>query len=135
MEIRRDTSAWVIQTWISFAIAFFLCTVAVWNMPSATLDRAFLAVGMFYVLSSTFTLSKTIRDNAQEKVDTPSWVIQVWLSFAIAVSLTGWGIFRMNVEYWHKWFVLGSCVFLLSSAFTLAKTMRDNHEADILSDK
>lgn len=135
MEIRRDTSAWILQTWISFAIAFFLCIVAVWNMPSATLDRAFLAVGMFYVLSATFTLSKTIRDNAQEKIDTPSWVIQVWLSFAIAVSLTGWGIFRMNVEYWHKWFVMGSCVFLLSAAFTLAKTMRDNHEADILSDK
>lgn len=135
MEIRRDTSAWILQTWLSFAIAFFLCIVAVWNMPSATLDRAFLAVGMFFVLSATFTLSKTIRDNAQERVDTPSWVIQVWLSFAIAVSLTGWGIFRMNVEYWHKWFVVGSCVFLLSSAFTLAKTMRDNHDADILSDK
>ena len=135
MEIRRDTSAWILQTWLSFAIAFFLCIVAVWNMPSATLDRAFLAVGMFYVLSATFTLSKTIRDNAQEKLDTPSWIIQVWLSFGIAVSLTGWGIFRMNVEYWHKWFVLGSCIFLLSAAFTLAKTMRDNHEADILNSK
>ena len=67
--------------------------------------------------------------------DTSAWILQTWLSFAIAVSLTGWGIFRMNVEYWHKWFVVGSCVFLLSSAFTLAKTMRDNHDADILSDK
>ena len=132
MYVRRDTQAWVMQTWISFAVAFALCTVAVWNLPSDTLNRAFVAVGMFFVLSSTFTLSKMMRDNQDERVDTPAWVIQVWASFGIAISLTAWGLFRMNIDQWLKWFLIGSCLFLLSSAFSLAKTLRDNHEADVI---
>ena len=135
MIVRRDTQAWVMQTWISFALAFCLCVVAVWNMPSETLDRAFVSVGMFFVLSSTFTLSKTIRDNQNETVDTPAWLVQVWASFAIAVSLTAWGMFRMKIDPWHKWFLIGACLFLLSSAFSLAKTLRDSHEADIIESK
>lgn len=132
MYVRRDTQAWVMQTWISFAIAFTLCVVAVWNLPSNTLDRAFVAVGMFFVLSSTFTLSKMMRDNQNENVDTPAWVFQVWAAFGIAVSLTAWGMFRMNIDFWLKWFLIGSCLFLLSSAFSLAKTLRDRHEADVI---
>jgi hypothetical protein len=132
MYVRRDTQAWVMQTWISFATAFTLCVVAVWNLPSDTLDRAFVAVGMFFVLSATFTLSKMMRDNQDESVDTPAWVIQVWASFGIAISLTAWGMFRMNVDGWLKAFLIGSCLFLLSSAFSLAKTLRDSHEADVI---
>lgn len=132
MYVRRDTQSWMMQTWISFAIAFCLCVVAVWNLPSDTLDRAFVAVGMFFVLSSTFTLSKTLRDNQNENVDTPAWIIQVWAAFGIATTLTAWGMFRMNIDSWLKWFLVGSCIFLLSAAFSLAKTLRDRHEADVI---
>lgn len=130
--VRRDTGAWILQTWIFFAVAVTLCVVAVWNISGVGLDRAFVAVGMFFVLSAAFTLSKTIRDNQSEQVDTQFWIIQVWSAFVIALSLTSWGVFRMNIDAWHKWFLVGACVFLLSSAFSLAKTLRDRHDADII---
>lgn len=130
--VKRDTSSWIIQTWAAFAIAVFLCVVALWQMPSASLDRAFMAIGMLFVLSSTFTLSKTIRDNQEEQVDTKFWIVQVWCAFAFSIALTAWGIFRMNIEPWHKWFVVASSIFLLSAAFSLAKTLRDKHDADVI---
>ncbi len=133
--VRHDTAAWKGQVWAAFAAAVLLCTVAVWNMPSTSLDRVLAAVSMFFLLSATFTLSKMLRDNQYEKVDTSAWVLQVWAAFGIAVALTSWGIFRMTIVDWHKWFVLGSTLFLLSSAFTLAKTLRDNQEADAVEDK
>jgi len=133
MFMRRDTQAWIMQTWVGFGIAVLLCVAGVWELPSQTLDRAFMAIGMFFVLSSTFTLSKTLRDNQDEQVDTPAWVIQVWASFGISVSLTAWGIIRMTgIEGWHKGFLAGSCLFLLSASFSLAKTLRDKHEADLI---
>lgn len=134
MIVRRDTQAWIMQTWISFIVAIGLCAIAIWNMPSESLDRAFAAIGMFFVLSSTFTLSKTLRDNQEQKIDTQGWIFQVWIAFLVSVTLTGWGIYRMQIGDWQKWFVVASCLFLLSSAFTLAKTMRDKHEADLIND-
>lgn len=133
--VRRDTSAWILQTWVFFAVSIMLCVIAVWNISGAGLDRAFVAIGMFFVLSAAFTLSKTIRDNQNEQVDTQFWIIQVWSAFIISLSLTAWGVFRMNIDSWHKWFLVGACVFLLSSAFSLAKTLRDRHDADVIEGK
>lgn len=130
--IKRDTQAWVGQTWASFGIAVFLCFVAVWNMPSVSLDRLVAALGLLFVLSSTFTLSKMLRDNQYEQVDTHAWKIQCWSAFLISTAITAWGIFRMSIDVWHKWFVVAAALFLLSSAFTLAKTLRDAQEAKVL---
>lgn len=35
-----------------------------------------------------------------------------------------------GVESWHKWLIVASWLFLVSSAFSLAKTIRDTYEAD-----
>jgi hypothetical protein len=129
--MRQDTSAWRMQVWLSFAIAVLLCGAGIWQMPSESLDRAFLAIGFFFCLSATFALQKTVRDNRDEKVDTPAWVIQVWAAFVIAIMLTGWGMWRLSIPYWHKGYMIAAGFYLLSSTFTLAKTIRDNHEADV----
>lgn len=130
--VRRDTAAWNMQVWISFSLAVGACLIGVWNMPSEHLDRAFLAIGFFFCLFATVTLSKLIRDNRDEKVDTAAWTMTVWLGFGIAVVMTAWGLFRMTIGNWEKGFMIVSWLFLVSSAFTLAKTVRDKQEADYM---
>lgn len=130
--VRRDTNAWNFQVWASFALAVFLCGLGIINMPSERLDRAFLALGYFFCLSSAFVVSKTVRDNQTERVDTQAWVFQVWAAFAIAMVLTAWGLFRMDIGSWEKGYMLATWLFLMSSAFTLQKAIRDRHEADLL---
>ncbi len=130
--IRRDTAAWSLQVWISFALAVMACFIGVWQMPSQDLDRAFLALGFFFCLFTSFTLAKMIRDNRDEKIDTPAWVLTVWSGFAIAISLTAWGLYRMAVGDWEKNYLIVSWLFLISTVFTLAKLVRDKQEADLL---
>lgn len=130
--IRRDTSAWILQVWAAFGIAVTLCVVGIWNIPSEGLDRAFVAIGFLFCLSAAFGVAKTVRDNRDEQVDTPAWVFQVWAAFAIAVCVTAWGLYRMQLGGWEKGFLAASWLFLVSSTFTLSKTVRDNHEAALL---
>ena len=130
--VRRDTAAWNMQVWISFSLAIGACLIGVWNMPNEQLDRAFLAIGFFFCLFTAFTLSKLIRDNRDEKVDTAAWTMTVWIGFGIAVVMTAWGLFRMNIGGWEKGFMIVSWLFLVSTAFTLAKTIRDKQEADYM---
>ncbi len=130
--IRRDTSAWNLQVWLSFSIAALACAIGVWSMPSEELDRAFLAIGLFFCLFSAFTLAKMIRDNRDERVDTTPWIMTVWIGFLVTVVLTAWGLFRMKIGTWEKSYMVVSWLFLVSAAFTLAKLVRDKQEADIL---
>jgi hypothetical protein len=130
--MQRDTAGWRMQVWISFGLAFFLTGLGVLLLPSQELDRAFLAIGMFFCLFTVLALSKMIRDNRDGQIDTQGWIMTVWISFAAAVSLTAWGLWRMTIPEWQKGYMLVSWLFLVSSAFSLAKMMRDAHEADLM---
>jgi hypothetical protein len=130
--MQRDTQGWRTQVWISFGLALSASAVGVLWLPGQELDRAFLAIGFFFCLFSSFALAKTIRDNRDGQVDTASWVMTVWIAFAAAICLTAWGLWRMNIEPWQKGFVIVSWLFLVSSTFTVAKTVRDKHEADLM---
>jgi hypothetical protein len=48
------------------------------------------------------------------------------------MSLTGWGLWRMGIQPVWKAYLLVSWLFLISTVFTLAKMLRDAHEADLL---
>jgi hypothetical protein len=121
-----------VQVWASFILSVLLCAYGVLNLPLEGIFRVFLATGLFFTLFSCFVLAKSIRDNQNEKIDTPMWRMQVWVGFVISVSLTVWGIFTMNMETWQLGYMAASGLFLISSTFTLSKTVRDNHDADIL---
>lgn len=126
---RPDTRAWKLQVWISFAIAVLLCATGLAWLPGADLDRAFMVMGYFFCLSTAFAVSKHVRDEAARRVETPLWGAVVWGSFGLAMALTGWGLWRMEINPSYKAY-LGVCwLFLISSVFTLAKTLRDAHEA------
>jgi hypothetical protein len=129
--IRRDTKAWRAQVWLSFGIAASLCGIGLAYLPGADLDRAFMVVGYVFCLSTAFALSKFVRDNESRKIDTPMWAGVVWSGFALAMSLTGWGLWRMDINPTYKAYLLVGWLFLISSIFTLAKTLRDAHDADI----
>jgi len=45
------------------------------------------------------------------------------------MALTAWGLWRMDVNPTYKAFLGVSWLFLISTAFTLAKTLREAHEA------
>jgi hypothetical protein len=134
---RRDTRSWHVQTWVSFAIAVFLCGTGLAWLPGAALDRAFMVMGYVFCLSTAFMLSKFIRDGDPAAAsdaagrDVPMWRLVVWGSFAVAMGLTAWGLVRMDINETYKAFLGVSWLYLISSAFTLAKTLRDRHEADL----
>jgi hypothetical protein len=128
--IHRDTAPWRVQVWASFAIAIFLCGTGLAYLPGQDLDRAFMVMGYMFCLTTTFVLSKYVRDNQHTKADTPMWRLVVYSAFAFAMCLTAWGLYRMNVSESYKAFLLVGWLYLITTTFTLAKTLRDAHEAD-----
>jgi len=130
--MQRDTASWQVQVWTSFALALLASAFGVISLPSQELDRAFLAIGFFFCLFTCFAVAKTQRDNREEQVDTQGWVITVWIAFAAAISLTGWGLWRMSINDWQKSYMVVAWLFLVSSTFTLSKTIRDKHDAELM---
>ena len=74
-----------------------------------------------------------MKDKYIRQQDTSAWIIQVWASFILAVSSTTLGIFYLPVDNWVKGFMGMGLTFSVGSSFTLAKTIRDNHEAERLT--
>ena len=134
--IQRDSKAWQLQVWVSFAIAAFLCGVGLAYLPGKDLDRAFMVMGYFFCLSAAFVLAKFVRDTEKARLerrpaDTPMFKFVVWAAFFLAMGLTGWGLMRMEINDTYKAFLGVSWLYLLTCTFTLAKTLRDRHEADL----
>ena len=133
--IPKDTKAWKLQVWVSFGLAVTLCTSGLAFLPGADLDRAFMVMGCMFCLSTAFALAKFVRDNEARRItqtpDTPMWGLVVWGGFALAMALTGWGLWRMDVNPTYKAFLGVGWLFLISTVFTLTKTLRDAHEAQL----
>lgn len=62
-------------------------------------------------------------------MNSKSWILFCYISFAVALGMTGIGIFAMEVGLEMKAFLAMGVLFITGSAFTLAKTLRDEHEA------
>ena len=134
--VMRDPRAWPFQVWASFGIAVFLCAVGLAWLPGQALDRAFMVMGYVFCLSTVFVLSKAVRDQQKARLggepEAPMWRLVVWGGFAVAMGLTGWGLLRMDINETYKAYLGVSWLYLVTSAFTLAKTLRDRHEADLI---
>jgi hypothetical protein len=133
--IVRDTKAWQLQVWVSFLLAVVLCATALAWLPGQELDRAFMVMGYFFCLSMAFVLSKFVRDQEAARrerrtADTPLFRLVVWAGFGLALGLTGWGLLRMNISETYKAFLAVGWLYLITTTFTLAKMLRDRHEAD-----
>ena len=133
--IQRDTRAWQVQVWVSFLLAVFLCAVGLGYLPGGGLERAFMVMGYAFCLSAAFVLAKFVRDRQQarreHRPDSPLFALVVWGGFALAMALTAWGLLRMEISPTYKAFLAVSWLYLVTSAFTLAKTLRDRVDADL----
>jgi hypothetical protein len=136
MLIQRDSRAWTLQVWASFLMAVFLCGVGLAFLPGSDLDRAFMVMGYFFCLSAAFVLAKYVRDQQNSRAegkqaDMPLFKLVVWSGFFLAMALTGWGLWRMAISETYKAFLGVSWLYLMTCSFTLAKMLRDRHEADL----
>jgi hypothetical protein len=62
----RTTTAFYVQSVISFAVSLSVTIVGIGYLHDARWVRAFLALGLLYVVTSSFTLAKCIRDRQEE---------------------------------------------------------------------
>lgn len=67
--------------------------------------------------------------------NTGAWLSFTYASFAISCLMMGTGIWAMSTDLWVKGYLTMAAVFMLGSAFTLAKTVRDEHEAKRFSNR
>ncbi|GAB2728190.1 YiaA/YiaB family inner membrane protein [Nocardioides pakistanensis] len=61
----KTTTAFYIQSVIAFAAALTAVTFGIWFLPVDGWIRAFLVVGSLFLVTSTFTLAKVIRDQQE----------------------------------------------------------------------
>lgn len=64
--------------------------------------------------------------------DSPAWSLYCSVSFVVAVVMMGIGISVMPGETWIRAYFAMSAMLLTGSTFTLAKMLRDRHEAQRL---
>ena len=61
--------------------------------------------------------------------DSPAWILFVYVSFLLSLSLMCLGIDLLLVSLWIKGYFVMGLFFLTGSTLTLSKTVRDQHEA------
>lgn len=66
------------------------------------------------------------------QIHSSAWVAQTWISFVLAVGVTSMGIWFLPVDVWVKAFMAMGLLFSVGSTFSLAKTVRDQHESESL---
>jgi hypothetical protein len=59
---QTHSSAWVAQTWISFALSVGVTSVGIWCLPTDVWIKAFLGMGLLFSVGSSLSLAKTVRD-------------------------------------------------------------------------
>jgi hypothetical protein len=60
---------------------------------------------------------------------TSAWVNFSYISFAASILMVGGGIFALPLDWWVRAYFAMGMAMVLQSCFTLAKTLRDLHEA------
>lgn len=61
----QTTAAFSFQAAVSFAVSSGAVLVGIAYLPVNAWIRAFVALGVLYVITSTFTLAKVVRDRAE----------------------------------------------------------------------
>lgn len=56
------SSAWIIQTWLSFVVAVSATSIGIIYLPVDTWVKGFMGMGLTFTIGSTISLVKTQRD-------------------------------------------------------------------------
>jgi hypothetical protein len=127
--IRSDDGLWSLQVWVSFVAAVLVTCFGIDALETTMWIKGYVLMGLMFTLGATFTLAKQVRDNRDRQVDTMGWVIITWTSFGISTFLISLGLFFLPVSWWEKGYLGIGLAWMVTSTFTLAKTVRDNEEA------
>ncbi|GGW19346.1 hypothetical protein GCM10010501_55020 [Streptomyces libani subsp. rufus] len=73
--------------------------------------------------------SLSMSDTPVKQQSTAAFYGQAVASFAVAMAATALGIFRLHADAWVRGFLAIAVLYLVTSAFTLAKVVRDRQEA------
>ncbi len=63
----NHSSAWVIQTWLSFFISVGVTSIGIFNLPVDPWIKGFMGMGLVFSVGSTVSLTKTQRDLHESK--------------------------------------------------------------------
>ncbi len=67
--------------------------------------------------------------------DSAAWQLFVWVNFTLAVMATFFGVLFLPIDFWFKGYMAMGLLFTIGSTFSLAKAIRDEHEAKKLVNK
>ena len=68
LPINQDhSSAWVIQTWLSFVISLSATSIGILYLPVDVWIKGFMGMGLTFSVGSTISLTKTQRDIHEAK--------------------------------------------------------------------
>ncbi|WP_418956177.1 YiaA/YiaB family inner membrane protein [Streptomyces tritici] len=70
-----------------------------------------------------------MSDTPVKQQNTAAYYMQAVISFGIALGATGLGILNLDADVWVRAFLGIAVLYLTTSAFTLAKVVRDRQEA------
>ncbi len=70
-----------------------------------------------------------MSDTPVKQQNTAAYYGQAVASFAVAMAATAIGILRLEADAWVRGFLAIAVLYLVTSAFTLAKVIRDRQEA------
>lgn len=77
----------------------------------------------------------TMRSPAMNQTNSAAWVTYTYVSFGAAAGMTALGIWALPADLWVKGYLAMAVVFLVGACFTLAKTVRDEHEGQRLANR
>ena len=81
------------------------------------------------------TAAFNMRTPTMNQMNSQAWISFNYASFAAAAGMTAIGIWGLPADLWVKGYLGMAMVFLVGSCFTLAKTIRDEHEAKRLANR
>ena len=67
--------------------------------------------------------------------NTAAWISFTYIQFAIALGMSAIGVWALPVDLVTKGYLVMAVVFTVGSTFTLAKTVRDEHEAKRMANR
>ncbi len=76
-----------------------------------------------------------IAMNPTSTQNTGAWLTFTYVSFGASAFMMALGIWALPADLWIKGYLMMAAVFMLGSAFTLAKTVRDEHEAKRMANR
>ena len=65
--MREDSPAWVMYTQIAFFTALAMMAIGIFFLPVDFWTRGYLGMATVFMVGSTITMTKTVRDNHEAK--------------------------------------------------------------------